>query len=76
MKDLSDFCYQFNSVFACREGFEYEISVQNGADELQKFINQKYSDCGNFDKKKISEICSKKSFSGKLIKDFLYIDLK
>ena len=71
MKDLSNFCEQFNSVFACREGIEYEISLLNGADELQKFLNQKYLDCEFFDKKKFAEICSKKFFSGKLVKDFL-----
>ena len=69
--DAKKFCKAFNNEFANREDTEYEIQILNGADELRRFLNKRFSNCENFDKNKLSNICSKDLFAGKPLKDFL-----
>lgn len=71
IQELKKFCKTFNRVFNSRQDYEYEIHILNGADELRKFLIMKYSEYENFDKEKLSNICSNDLFVGKLIKNFL-----
>lgn len=70
-QNLNKFCKDFNTEFNFKENAEYEIQILNGADELREFLISKYSKCKNFDRKRLSNICSKELFAGRLLKDFL-----
>ncbi len=72
-QEFSKFCKDFNSDFSHREDKEYEIQILNGATELRRFLIRRYSECENFDKERLCNICSKELFVGKLLKDFLDI---
>ena len=65
------FCKALNSEFSNKGDTEYEIQILNGVDELRRFLNKRFSSCENFDKNKLSNICSKDLFAGKPLKDFL-----
>ena len=70
-KELEEFCKNFNATFNVRNDVEYEIQILNGADKLRKFLTEKYSQCENFDKRRICDICSKQLFSGQALKEFI-----
>ena len=71
-KELKNFCEEFNKDFSCRSETEYELNVLFGANELRKFLIQKYSENPYFDKKRLSDICDNSFFSGGLLKEFLH----
>ncbi len=68
---LKEFCNDFNSDFSFGRDLEYEIEVLNGADSLREFLIKRYSNIDDFDSRRLSNICSKELFAGKLLKDFL-----
>ena len=70
-KWFKKFCENFNAEFGNRSDTEYEIKVLKGANKLRRFLLEKYSDCENFNKEKLCDICSEDLFAGKLLKDFL-----
>ncbi len=70
-KELEEFCKNFNATFNVRNDIEYEIQVLNGADKLRNFLIEKYSQCENFDERKLCDICSKDLFSGQALKEFI-----
>ncbi|MBE6787980.1 MAG: hypothetical protein E7537_06505 [Ruminococcaceae bacterium] len=72
---LKKFCRDFNLEFSIRANTEYEIQVLNGANELRRFLNKRFSDNENFDKQKLSDICSNALFVPKHLNDYLDIIL-
>ena len=68
---LMKFCKEFNKEFNHRTGSEYELQVLKGADELRKFLNLHCKGNPNFDKKRLSNLCSSDLFAGRPLKDFL-----
>ena len=71
IKEINHLLNEFNLFFKNRKYFEYEIQIFDGADELRKFLNKNYSNNENFDKRLLSNICSKELFAGKPLKEFL-----
>ena len=71
IKKLKALCDSFNCDLTNRKNLEYEIQILNGADELRKFLIKKYSSCENFNKKQLSNFCSKDFFVGQKLKEFL-----
>ncbi len=71
IKELKEFCKKFNCDYGVRDVLGYEIQVLSGADELRLFLTKKISLNENFDKKRLSGICSKELFCGNLLKDFI-----
>lgn len=68
---LMKFCKEFNKEFNHRTGSEYELQVLKGADELRKFLNLHCKGNPNFDKKRLSNLCSSDLFAGRPLKEFL-----
>lgn len=69
--ELEEFCDDFNLYFNGRKDLEYEIKILNGANELRRFLTERYSMCEEFDKKLLDNVCSKKLFAGKRLKEFV-----
>lgn len=70
-KELIAFCDAFNKDFSSRYENEYEIKVLFGANELKKFLIERYSNYEDFDKKRLCNICDNTLFAGEMLKDFL-----
>lgn len=64
-------CNKFNSEYNNRSDIEYQINILNGANSLQKFLIENYSNHINFDRYKLECICSNELFAGKPLQDFV-----
>ncbi len=69
---LSEFCGEFNVEFSNRKTTEYEIQVLYCADDLRDFLIRRYSGYEIFNERQLYNICSKRSFDGKLLNDYIY----
>lgn len=70
-RELKTFCKEFNTHFNNRIELKYEFHLLMGADELRKFLILKFKSDGNFNTRRLENICSKELFVGKVLNDFL-----
>ena len=70
-EEVLKLCDEFNTHFSDNKTSQYEFHILNGANELKRFLKNKYQNCDNFDEKRLDDICSSNLFVGKLLNDFI-----